>query len=1000
MLNLVPAVAVLVFAWGFPPFAVAAKRPICAPDRYVVTAPRPIVVAPGGQATGPELVEYTASGRKVPLSLSACAPARARLKGTRDGTQVVAVYRSGSCPGITGPLRLRAMIDATCERWAGSLKLPRQPKTPFTAARSRCGDGVVDPRKDEQCDGPGTCAGGDACDGNCRCEQPTATTTTTRTTTTATGTATTSTTTRPPLTSTTTARTTTTRPATSTSTTTSVTTTSTPAACGNGRIESGEECDPAASPSGCFVRDLCQATGEHACQCARCPFGRLEFTISRAASSCGGVCTQIWSRTCFSDAGCAAQDGGSLGRCGGTVCSFSYAPCTLDTDCLDVAAGERCIVVAPIAEGSASGALLFNDGSRASLSPGCFYFGGGGNRVTPPAPIPDGATIPLTTVCVGDGAVQLRGSDGPSPSTCSRGVASTSHCLNGLPGTDGQGACAADSDCGGQANTCGPDARCHFGPPLPISGGPAPICLLNVFANDANGTLNPVTGEASLGINLFTRIYVQAATRRCHNGATGNPVYPSPGQCDVDADCGGAPGSCRLALPCPTCVARTCIGGARHGQACAPVGATGTTLDCPLRIDAENAFFLSTLSVGLGPLTTGTSTLTPIDGAGFFCPHPSPGGAPSPGAFGQGFTQGPLRVTSISETGAVPGDLRDGEAHPGRLASTFCIPPTGTFVDNIAALPGPGALALPGTFRLRPGVQGPAPRGVTLEVASVGSDLDIGYNGGGHNFPFPSGARLDVAFGSCDPVAATCEGTAASAGTFGPPIPILAATPVCLVNRFASAPHVRVDLATGDVAARLALLTDVFITTPTEVCPQCSGSEVGARGVCRGGRRNGLGCQVQGRVRVAQAPVVDKDFEVSSDCPPSGNPVATLPLSFDALTTRRASLDGALPCARQPRADSCAAGGTCTRDCSAVTVGRGGLQQTCCSTQDIPCFPSTVQGTIERAGAAGPLFPLEGTATLAGVTCLGSAGASVLDNIALGLPGPVAALLPIRVQWR
>lgn len=470
-----------------------------------------------------------------------------------------------------------------------------------------------------------------------------------------------------------------------------------PALCGNGTKDAREECDPAAAESGCGVGSVCSSAGASACSCTPpCPgFSSFEFTIGQGASSCGGFCSGNATRTCFSDAGCAAEDGGNLGTCAGKACSFSFTPCTMDSDCVDSAAGEVCATNTPTPDGDKSGELTYSDNSTGNLGKGCLYFGGGGNRITPPAPIPDGSTIPFAALCPG-GSVNLQASAGTGPAQCSRGVATAKHCLNGDAGTDGQGACNADTDCGGDPNTCGPDARCYFGPPLPISGGPAPTCLLNVFSEDASGTIDPATGEASININLFTRIYAQGPTRRCHNGAAGNPVYTSPGQCDLDADCGGDVGSCKLALPCPTCVNDKCIGGARHGQSCTAVGSKGTTLDCPLLTNSDNAAFLSTLSVQLGPLTTGTSTRS-ADANGNFCGDTQI----NPGAFGQGLTQGSLKVTSMSETGSAPGDLRDLAAHTGVLGYTFCIPATGTFVDNIAALPGPGAVSLVGTFQLK-----------------------------------------------------------------------------------------------------------------------------------------------------------------------------------------------------------------------------------------------------------------------------------------------------------
>ncbi len=128
--------ASLALPWASP--VEAAKVPACTPDRWVVETPEPVITPPGGQVTGGEIVEYTDPGRNVPLVLSSCRPITARIKGAKSGTQVVAHFPAGTCPGITGPLRLRATIIDNCTRWTGTIKYPKQRKQPFTANLSRC----------------------------------------------------------------------------------------------------------------------------------------------------------------------------------------------------------------------------------------------------------------------------------------------------------------------------------------------------------------------------------------------------------------------------------------------------------------------------------------------------------------------------------------------------------------------------------------------------------------------------------------------------------------------------------------------------------------------------------------------------------------------------------------------------------------------------------------------------------------------------------------------
>jgi len=95
--------------------------------------------------------------------------------------------------------------------------------------------------------------------------------------------------------------------------------------------------------------------------------------------------------------------------------------------------------------------------------------------------------------------------------------------------------------------------------------------------------------------------------------------------------------------------------------------------------------------VNLSPLTTGTASLSAANGV--FCP-----GQQTAGCFGD------TDCELIRETGSAAGSLLPiGTPHDTILASTFCIPATGSvLIDAEADLPGPGATSLPGRFRLVP----------------------------------------------------------------------------------------------------------------------------------------------------------------------------------------------------------------------------------------------------------------------------------------------------------
>lgn len=140
-------------------------------------------------------------------------------------------------------------------------------------------------------------------------------------------------------------------------------------------------------------------------------------------------------------------------------------------------------------------------------------------------------------------------------------------------------------------------------------------------------------------------------------------------------------------------------------------------------------------------------------------------------------------------------------------------------------------------------------------LASVDSDLDIGWTGSTHNLSFVGGGRLELCLEDCT-TDATCHvfgpaaGSVPDAALFGAPLPLLSATPLCLVNRLDGDIATTVDYRTGTITVTVRILSDIYVTSPVEVCPQYSGDEVGATGSCRGGRNSDKPCTVGGKVRV------------------------------------------------------------------------------------------------------------------------------------------------------
>ena len=280
------------------------------------------------------------------------------------------------------------------------------------------------------------------------------------------------------------------------------------------------------------------------------------------------------------------------------------------------------------------------------LSLGCLQIGAGKNGSLPAAPLTDGSTTVLDVSGINALALTLAGSDGSGPADCSKGPGPGGHCSNGSTGTDGNGACRSDGDCGGDPAACTLDPNCYFGPPLPVSAGALSTCALNVFAADACGAADLGTRQSTLFVALSSRLYLTS----------------------------------NAASPCPQCIDGTCTAGQRAGLPCSGgVGSKHTTLECP---PSPNQF-LAALPLTLSPLTTGASTAT--DPAGLFCP-----GQVTPGAFGL------QRVRTIHQTGS---PLLGGPSlFSMTVAGNFCVPSSGVgLIDAVVDLPGPGSVSVSGT---------------------------------------------------------------------------------------------------------------------------------------------------------------------------------------------------------------------------------------------------------------------------------------------------------------
>ncbi len=331
----------------------------------------------------------------------------------------------------------------------------------------------------------------------------------------------------------------------------------------------------------------------------------------------------------------------------------------------------------------------------------CLYIGGGNAITTPPSLNPDGSKLELDAVCcANDPATTHLVATGTNPTTCTKGAGPGTHCTN-PPNAANIRACSSDGDClyscvnghcadnsvcttdqdcnrcvnshcsynpsqtcqnnmdcpgpPAPAAACALDANCFFGPPLPIASGALSVCVVNVIQQDAFGQLTTSDGNATITYPLSSRVYL-----------TGNSTEP-----------------------CPKCVNNVCDSGRNQGMACTPVGSEQTTLDCPPTLST----WVGPIPVSLSNVTTGQSIAT-ADANGVFC---ASDGQIQSGAFGNVFAR------YILEKGSPAGPLTDTAPHASTLASTFCIPASGSpAVDGAGGLPGPGATSLPGMIQLVP----------------------------------------------------------------------------------------------------------------------------------------------------------------------------------------------------------------------------------------------------------------------------------------------------------
>jgi hypothetical protein len=447
--------------------------------------------------------------------------------------------------------------------------------------------------------------------------------------------------------------------------------------CAKGEIEQAVAHGPlpaycASTVKRCVTRSTCGRPPGWVTCCRTNATGRTTCSVKSSAAKCaapssGSTCTTGFSSCCdaCTASGCAPTYTPTITPTPTITLTPSITPTATNTPTIP-AICQPVVGVPPVAQvpltvlmGSSQcgGTALHNpspapplsgavtDGSGAALGDlalGCLYASS-----LPGLTLPDGASAKLAVTGSNLLSITLGGSAGTGPHDCTLGAGPGSTCANGQPGIDGMGTCGSDADCADGPTACTPTANCYFGPPIPVPNGPLSACVISAFLSDLCGRVDLLPPAATFATALSSRVYF-----------TGN------------AD-----------SPCPRCESGVCNGGDRAGLACAPVGSAQTSIDCPPPANR----FLAALTVVIPDLTTGTSTLSAP--GGLLCD-----GQPMPGAFGL------ADARTISETGTAPGGSSNLLAV--NLAGTFCVPPTGTFLDLIAQLPGAGAITAPGQINL------------------------------------------------------------------------------------------------------------------------------------------------------------------------------------------------------------------------------------------------------------------------------------------------------------
>ncbi|TMA80093.1 MAG: hypothetical protein E6J72_09400 [Deltaproteobacteria bacterium] len=575
------------------------------------------------------------------------------------------------------------------------------------------------------------------------------------------------------------------------------------AQCGNGVLNSGETCDPpndSACPGACLPNCQCPTCGDNHVnqpseQCdgtddANCPGncqancqcgGSCGNNVVDFGEQCDGTATngQCPASACQSDCTCGPYCGNDVvdageqcdgsagnGQCPASACQ---ANCTCGPYCGDgtINGSEQCdgsatgscpgscqpdCTCAPFCGNGVREAGELCDGSDAALCPGqcqadctCPPIGELSFVVTPGADLDTGWTGTSHDFGVQAGSTiagVIGACDGITDTECTFFANVGSHCSS-----DGSVSCTDTTQCP-VGQTCVIET---YGPPLPLSSGGIPVCVVNRFAGDVTGTYDTSNGNSEITVPLNSLVYLgtdvnrpcaicqcsnQSDPQNCAIGDTGTcsdnptrsctvegtgPLGPTSNDCPPNPASNISGGGLNLAFAPATTFTKTfasnqaCTGSGFTNQQCWCSGETqpnaclnacnGGDHDAqPCTTNADCAGNTSGVCVplcrsiagqtrpGQGVQATGEAECV----AGPF--DQSCSGAPQVSCTSDANCVGLGTCVTSTRRCFLDPIVRTGT--PGTstdvLASTFCIPATTSpAVNNTAGLPGPGAIRFP-----------------------------------------------------------------------------------------------------------------------------------------------------------------------------------------------------------------------------------------------------------------------------------------------------------------